>query len=473
MYYRARNPALKYAAPSTKLIVLGAIPIPLAIALAILANMVSKIAPGYVLNETMIATVYEVVTTTFYAVLGVSVGMIVIGVLLHVVMPNRWRIYYMIRVGLFCAERGNPLGLREGELLPRIKVYNGIKPGRYAIYIYAGSVPIANVVKASQSISSLLNGRFRRYAVVETAVEEAFSEVHFWIENVKIDKSLHFRSVDEMRQNKPTKLVVEDGTYIDLTTSGSIVCAGKTRSGKTTGVVALLLQILLHGRDAYGSQVLIIDPKRAELSRLHHVVTLSDDGEATTIIDALREFAATIEMRQAVLNEMSAKTGNAVKWWDAGMHVSVVFVDEYVALRAILPRKAAKETPDYCLDTFDNLIKRIVTMGASAGCYVVISIAEASVEGGGLPAMLRSAMSTRILFRPTLPEGRLLWDSDKLSDMPQRVYKAGDAWFSSTDGEHDNVSCVHFPVMDFPVYAELNRLLATYYADEQQDDMKQ
>ena len=191
MYYRARNPALKYAAPSTKLIVLGAIPIPLAIALAILANMVSKIAPGYVLNETMIATVYEVVTTTFYAVLGVSVGMIVIGVLLHVVMPNRWRIYYMILVGLFCAESGNPLGLREGELLPRIKVYNGIKPGRYAIYIYAGSVPIANVVKASQSISSLLNGRFRRYAVVETAVEEAFSEVHFWIENVKIDKSLH------------------------------------------------------------------------------------------------------------------------------------------------------------------------------------------------------------------------------------------------------------------------------------------
>ena len=49
--------------------------------------------------------------------------------------------------------------------------------------------------------------------------------------------------------------------------------------------------------------------------------------------------------------------------------------------------------------------------------------------------------------------------------MPERVYGPGDAWFSSTDGIHDNVSFVHFPVMKFAVYRELGRLLALYYAD--------
>ena len=138
------------------------------------------------------------------------------------------------------------------------------------------------------------------------------------------------------------------------------------------------------------------------------------------------------------------------------------FIDEYVACRSLFPKKAEKNS-DYCLATFDALIKRIVTMGASAGCYVIISIAEASVDEGGLPTMLKNAMSTKILFRPTLSEGRLMWNSEKLKTFPERVYKQGDAWFSSTDGIHDDVSFVHFPYMDFSVYKELGRLLKEYY----------
>lgn len=56
----------------------------------------------------------------------------------------------------------------------------------------------------------------------------------------------------------------------------------------------------------------------------------------------------------------------------------------------------------------DGHIKRIVTARASANCYGIISIAQASVEEGGLPSMPRSAMSAKILFRPTLEEGRLM-----------------------------------------------------------------
>ena len=293
----------------------------------------------------------------------------------------------------------------------------------------------------------------------------AFDRVTFRIEDVLADRSLTFEKVEDMRPRGPTKLQVQDGTEIDLTTSGSMLVAGKTRSGKTTGIIALLLQVLLCGRDEYGSEVIIIDPKRAELSRLPHVVTLDEDGEARGILDALKRFSDTIVTRQAVLNNLSEQVGDAVKWWDAGMHPSFLFVDEFVSLKSIFPAKPAKDDPDYCISAFDSYIKRIVTMGASAGCYVIISIAEASVQEGGLPAMLRSAMSTRILFRPTRSEGLLLWDKVKLDPLPERVYGPGDAWFSSTDGEHDAVSYVHFPLMDFPVYKELGRLLTLYYED--------
>jgi len=148
------------------------------------------------------------------------------------------------------------------------------------------------------------------------------------------------------------------------------------------------------------------------------------------------------------------------------MHASLLYIDEWVSLRSIYPKRTAKGSTDYNIETFDDLIKRIVTMGASAGCYVIISIAEASVESGGLPSMLRSAMSTKILFKPTLPEARLLWDSEKLKDFNvARTYNAGECWFSSTDGIHDNLTYAHFPVMKFPVYAELGRLLNEYYSD--------
>ena len=201
----------------------------------------------------------------------------------------------------------------------------------------------------------------------------------------------------------------------------------------------------------------------AELSQLPHTFTLDEDGEARRILEAMMHFETAIRKRQQALNNLSIEKGDAVHWWDAGFHSSILFIDEYVALRNIFPKRASKEDSEYSLAAFDSVLKRIVTMGASAGCYVMISIAEASVDEGGLPAMLRSACSTKILFRPTLPEGRFLWDSERLKDMPQRTYGSGDAWFSSADGVHDSVSYVHFPALNFPVYRELGRLLAAYY----------
>lgn len=392
-----------------------------------------------------------------------AAALLLLAGLIEALTPPAAKIKRMACRGLFDPAHGNPLSLRGGELLPRVRC-KCVEEGRYDLTISAQQgVTVETIKKAAPAISAALSRHFQRYAVVTAAQDTAYNCVTFRIEDVKADHCITYHNVEAMRPERPTLLTVQDNVSIDLTTSGSMLVAGKTRSAKTTSTIAILIPVLLSGRDKFGSLVTIIDPKKAELSRLPHTVTIDDDGEARAVVEALRTFAETATRRQAVLNDLSDKKGDAVKWHDAGMRPSFLFIDEYVALRSILPKKAAKDDEGYSLDTFDGLLKSIVTMGASAGCFVIISIAEASVQEGGLPAMIRSAMSTKILFRPTQAEARLIWDKEKLDNLPERIYGPGDAWFSSTDGVHDAVSYVHFPRLEFPVYREFGRLLKQYY----------
>lgn len=366
----------------------------------------------------------------------------------------------------FCYYRnGNPLNLKEGEKLPKFTCEK-FTYDLYHIRVIPNGVNITKLMEAGSYVSAALNKRFKNFVVIDAATDRYGTYVEYTIRDISVDRNFYFRSINDMKPSEISKnrIRVQKGTLIDLKSCGSILVAGKTRSGKTTGVISIILQALVLGRDNFGSEIMIIDPKMAELSRLPHTYTLDNDGEAKNILKAIKHFSETITKRQDYLNDLSEKTGNAVKWWEAGMHCSFLFIDEYVALRSILPKKPLKNAPDYSLEAFDNLLKRIVTMGASAGCFVIVSIAEASVQEGGLPSMLRSAMQTKILFKPTLTEGKLLWDNVQLEKFQDgQTYKAGDAWFSSPDGVNDNVQPVHFPIMDFDVYKQLGRQLSLYY----------
>ncbi len=450
---------LAYAPPAVTFLLLGLAALVLAGVLATASLGLSPVA-----DVPILGAVARGIGQAAAVALGIGVAALIAAAVVHRLQSDSTRIRHKVRRALCHPRYGNPLRLREGELLPGVDCKN-IGSGVYELTITAKSCTVETITDAASAISTAINGRYVHYAVTQVDAGTAHDKVVFRLEDVLIDRSLKFSSVEQMRPENPTRLRIQDGVDIDLTTSGSMLVAGKTRSGKTTGIIALLIQALQCGRDKYGSEILIVDPKQAELSRLPHVVTLDESGEAKKILAALKRFSETITARQAILNGLSESTGDATKWWSVGMHPSFLFLDEYVALRSIFPAKASKDNPDYCLATFDGLLRRIVTMGASAGCYVIISIAEASVQEGGLPSMLRSAMSTRILFRPTRAEALLMWDKTKIDPLPERVYGPGDAWFSSTDGEHDAVSYVHFPVMKFAVYRELGRLLAEYYAD--------
>lgn len=464
-YYNSKASRLRYAAPYTLTGVGGTALALLGLLLFVFGWGVSLVPANYFVSP---AALHDIVCD----LCGMGCGLVFLSSLLFLAAfiiykktPDAERIRHMVYRGLCCPAFGNPLRLRDGEFLPKVSCVPS-NSGRYDITVTGASVDMEDLVKSASRISAMVNGKYQQYAVVYVDAAPDYHCVKFCIEDVVRDFSLTFRSAGEMRNYDLTKLLIQNGTAIDLTSSGSMLVAGKTRSGKTTGVISLLLQVLQHGRDEYGSEIMIVDPKQAELSRLPHVVTLDEDGGARGILDAIRHFAETIKARQSVLNDQSEACGNAIHWWEAGIHPSFLVLDEYVALRSLFPKKADKSAPDYSLADFDDIIKRIVTMGASAGCYVIISIAQASVDEGGLPSMLRSAMSTKILFRPTLEEGRLMWPGPDLEVLAiARRYVPGDAWFSSTDGAHDAPGYVHFPHMTFPVYAELGRLLREYYGN--------
>ena len=461
-YFRKEAPALRFALPSTKVALLGSAMLLLTVILMTIYYAISNMQTD-IISVGFYNSVCNIVQTVTFISMIVSILMLLIALILRLTMSEAQQIKCKVQKALLTHEFGNPLHLKDGQRLPSISCKKKCK-GVFELTISAVTATVDEIVNISSVISSCLNRKYERYAVIRSESDIAFNNVKFVIDDVKIDRSITYTDVSQMKQKESTKLKVQKGTSIDLTTSGSMLVAGKTRSGKTTGIISLLLQVLSQGYDNNFGEVIIIDPKRAELSMLPHTYTLDENGEATAIIEALKLFIESMRKRQKILNQMSTEKGDAVHWWEANMNVSILFIDEYVALRSILPKKASKDNPDYCLDVFDGLLKQIVTMGASAGCFAIISIAEASVSEGGLPAMLRSACSTKILFKPTVEEARLMWDSGKFEDLDNgRVYKAGDAWFSSTDGEHDFVSFVHFPLMDFPVYRELGRLLNDFY----------
>lgn len=454
--YRKDAASLRFAPPSMALAVLGVFPLFVG---AVIFGV------GLALRNTWAALAYYVIMAGF-GLLGLGAILLILAGGLALLLPAEDHIRFIVLRALCDPSHGNPLHFRDGEILPvvaciRDKAEDGYC--RFVLKIRVKSRTMEDIKELSSFLSSALSGRFKRLAVTEIWGDEAHNYVAFVLEDVTADRSLVVHDVGAIKPPDPTKLLVQQGVTIDLTTSGSILVAGKTRSGKTTGIISFLLQMLQWGPDKYGSRVTIVDPKRAELSRLPGVVTVDDDGGGHAILDAMRKFAEVITERQAVLNERSEETGDAVKWWQVQMHPCLLFIDEFVSARTLFPKRPDKDDPTYSLAEFDGILKRIVTMGASAGCYVIISIAEASVEEGGLPAMLRSAMGTKILFRPTLPEARLLWGADKLEAMTDKGhYAPGEAWLSSTDGVHDDVTFVRFPHLNFAAYAELGRLLRPY-----------
>ena len=378
-------------------------------------------------------------------------------------------IRYSIINRLCAYNKGNPLNLKDGELEPVIKVNTSNKG--YKITVECQSAKFDDVSNLETVISDCLRNKYGSYAVVSKEEDIAGRYVDYYIEDVvtSYNKQSIYSSIYDVPTHL-TKIFIRDDVYIDYSKvlNSSAVVAGRSRSGKTTAIIStFLLPMLKQGRDDYGSRIIIVDPKSAELSLCPHVLSPAPDGSVEHILDAIRDFNRVRVERQKVINDFCKTNGRAVKWFDVGMKPSILFLDEFVSIQDMFPKKASKEKPEYSLADFQGLLRQIATQGASAGCFLILSTAEASVGTGGLESAVNNACGIRILFKPSLDEARYLWSSEKLEVMRESQYSTGDAWFSADDGINNSVRFVKFPRLEFREYEALSELLTLYYGDSE------
>jgi len=464
-YFQKDAPRISFATPSTKTIVLGVVTLGISMIFQLFKMGLSKIPKSFLEDNSFIEGIIKNLHVVSIILFVTGIVFMVTGFFKHFNMKNVDRIRFIVNKGLFCYQYGNPLHLKDGECIPIIKCQEVIK-GTYDLIIPTTSSSVEEIQKIAPNISSCLNKRYNRYAVTQASADISFNEVVFHLEDVTIDKSITAHSVNDLKGKSPFLIPIQKDVAIDLTVTGSILVCGKTRSGKTTGIIAMLLSVLAWGRDKFQSEVIIIDPKQAELSHLPYVVSVDENGKdkGKSILDAMRRFNDVRIERQKVLNELSDKKGDVVHWWNAEMYPCFLFIDEYIACRNLYPN--SKDTT-YNLKAFDNALADIATMGSSTACYLIISIAQASATNAGLSTVVKETTKTKLLFKPTEIEGGYIWEKAEFESMNKtRAYKAGDAWFSSDDGEHNLISFVHFPVMQFAVYKELGKLLSAYYDTE-------
>lgn len=453
---------LRYCSPFPKLIILGVV----AILLATLTKISEVIALRFIRLIHLRGTIDF--SKVIFLFVGISISLIFIAILESMTRSDTRAIKYFVRKRLCDSRLGNPLHLVEGEIEPSITVFKDVMGFR--IRIECQSVKLDNLSELETVISGCLRGKYRNYAVVRTEEDLAGKYVDYYIEDVisNYNKQSIYLSLDDVRVDY-TKLYIREDTYIDYKNvlNSSAIIAGRSRSGKTTAIISVfLLPILKNGRDEFGSRVVIIDPKSAELSLCPYVLSPKSDGSVEHILDAIIDFNRNRVMRQKIINDYCDKYGKSVKWFDIGMKPCILFLDEFVSIQDMFPKKAPKDRPDYSLSELQGLLRQIATQGASAGCFLILSTAEASVGTGGLESAINNACGIRILFKPSLNEARYLWSSDALAAMRERVYSAGDAWFSADDGINNSIRFVKFPQLKFSEYDALSKLLRLYYEEE-------
>ena len=225
--------------------------------------------------------------------------------------PERLAIRQMLRYRLFAKAGGNPLGLKNESAIPSLDVRDDGE-GRYRVIIDTTACSADTLVKLPKIISSGLIDDYAGWAVVAVDEDPASSFVSYIIEDVTRSKKIVAETPWEIYSDHVTQLVIQEGFFLDLTKSGSMLMVGKTRSGKTTAVECMLIQLLAHGPDEYGSKILTLDPKGAELSRLPYTLSPDEDGSAKGMLQALRDFEQTRRARQKVLDDLSERHGRPV-----------------------------------------------------------------------------------------------------------------------------------------------------------------
>jgi S-DNA-T family DNA segregation ATPase FtsK/SpoIIIE len=206
----------------------------------------------------------------------------------------------------------------------------------------------------------------------------------------------------------------------DLTTMPHLLIAGTTNSGKSVCVNSILSSLLLNNSPS-GLRLVLVDPKRVELTGYNHIPHLL----APVVVDAEKVIGAL----QWVIREMDARYH---KFSDAGVrnitefnrrsgdeHLPylVVVIDELADLMMMAP------------DETERCITRLAQLARATGIHLIIATQRPSTDV--VTGLIKANLPARIAFMvASNVDSRVILDqpgAEKLLGRGDMLYQAPDA----------------------------------------------
>lgn len=241
-----------------------------------------------------------------------------------------------------------------------------------------------DIEKMTEDINASFRGKLADYAVTSALITENGLTYKFNLEDKGSDKTWRPATLKAMKQ-KSHVLKLQKGLSINLADSPHVIIWGKSGSGKSTAILAIILQLFMQGAETY-----FIDPKTefSAFKEFYPADMIAEDTES--ILELLRRICSEMRARQKeVARGVRERKKLGLRAYDLGMKPLVVVADEIGSAVAMMDSKQKKE--------FLGLLTQIVQKGRSVSCFAIVGTQSPKVETT-LSSDIRQQFATKVLL---------------------------------------------------------------------------
>lgn len=241
-----------------------------------------------------------------------------------------------------------------------------------------------DIDKMIEDINSSFRKKLSDYAVTSAMITENGLMYKFILEDKGSDKTWRPATLDEMKQ-KSHVIKLQENLSVNLADSPHLIVWGKSGSGKSTAILAMILQLFLQGAETY-----FIDPKLeySAFKNFYPSDMIAEDTEA--ILELLRRVCDKLKDRQRKVSKgVRERKKMGLRAYDLDMKPVVVVADEIGSAVAMMDSKQKKE--------FLGLLTQIVQKGRSVSVFAIVGTQSPKVETT-LSSDIRQQFATKILL---------------------------------------------------------------------------
>jgi hypothetical protein len=269
------------------------------------------------------------------------------------------------------------------------------------------SAEIERLENLEKSLTAVLG-----FPLLNKHVSEQMIDYYFQIE---APERLIYNANQEPEFTDDLKIDLGYGKVYDMIHCPHILVSGGTGSGKSVFISFFILELMRRRADLY-----IVDPKHSDLSSLkiylhdHVAVTLPQIAKVTRLV------VEEMQKRYDFMNdEKNFKYGSNFR--DHNFAPIWLLFDELGAFQALATSKQSKETVQEIMKN----IKQIVLLGRQAGCFLLLSAQQMSVNSLGGNSDIRDQLGMRIALGANSPDGLRMTFGDHVPDIIPDVSKKG------------------------------------------------